>query len=222
MNKKGRGTIEEDPFGVSEADDAFFKAWNAMDVALEADFLRVGPYVVMHEWERPLMQKCAELMSVHNSDLLEIGFGMGISATSFQEAGPRKHTIIEPHPEIYKTAIYWADSFSTDIRIIKGTWQDCVEDLGTFDAVYFDPCHAPSRQELDRVIFIRYAARRLLRDKGRLALWFRNKYLPYPFQQVLLEHFSTVFLTQVDCGPPPVRLQQRGYRDKVVIPVAIK
>lgn len=214
--------IEDDSFGLSEVDAAFFDSWNAMDVALEAGFLQVGSYVVMHEWERPLMQKCVELMAVHNSDLLEVGFGMGISATCFQEAGPRTHTIIEPHPEIHKKALDWASRYSSDIRIIRGTWQNCVRDLDTFNAVYFDPCHAPSRQEPDRFIFIRHAARQLLRDKGRLALWFRNKYLPTTYQRLLLEHFSTVILTQVDCGPPPVRLQQRGYRDKVVIPVAIK
>ena len=50
---------------------------------------------VMGSWEDPLMKRHAEVACENGGDILEIGFGMGISANYIQQQNPDSHTIIE-------------------------------------------------------------------------------------------------------------------------------
>lgn len=62
------------------------KDYLATEAVYTGDSLRIGDEYVMHEWERPLICKMVEdLQLTPNDRLLEIGFGMGISATILQE-----------------------------------------------------------------------------------------------------------------------------------------
>ncbi|MFJ4384023.1 hypothetical protein ACIP02_06730 [Pseudomonas sp. NPDC089408] len=71
----------------------------ATEAIYNGDSLRIGDEFVMHEWERPLIRRMVEDLKLTPDDrLLEIGFGMGISASILQEFGPASHTIVEPHP----------------------------------------------------------------------------------------------------------------------------
>lgn len=59
-----------------------------------------------HNWfERPLT-------------ILEFGFGLGITASQFQSHNPDLHVIVEPHPEIYQSAILWRQEHFPDSNII--------------------------------------------------------------------------------------------------------
>ena len=57
---------------------------------------------VMMSWENDLMKHHAKLVTQNGGDILEIGFGMGISAQFIQDFGCASHTIVESHPEILK------------------------------------------------------------------------------------------------------------------------
>ena len=50
---------------------------------------------IMEDWQTPLMRVMAEYVSASHGDVLEIGFGRGVSATFVQEHGVKSHTIIE-------------------------------------------------------------------------------------------------------------------------------
>lgn len=64
--------------------------------------------IIMHEWESELMKKHAEFVCERGGNILEIGFGMGISAGFIQDENPVSHTIIELHPQIAEKAREWA------------------------------------------------------------------------------------------------------------------
>ena len=49
--------------------------------------------MVMMSWEHPLMKKHAEVVCRNSGDILEIGFGMGISAGYIQQQKPKSHMI---------------------------------------------------------------------------------------------------------------------------------
>ena len=56
---------------------------------------------IMMEWEKPYMEACIEKLNP-SGDILEIGFGLGYSATAIQNySGVKKHTIIECSPEVW-------------------------------------------------------------------------------------------------------------------------
>lgn len=79
---------------------------------------------VMHIGEISLMGKLSEIVTQNGGDILEIGFGMHLSA-DFIQSNPNvtSHTIIEIHPEIYNSALEWARD-KPNTNIIFGDWID--------------------------------------------------------------------------------------------------
>jgi guanidinoacetate N-methyltransferase len=94
---------------------------------------------VMHKGEKSLMDKLAEIATMNGGDILEIGFGMHISADAIQSnPNVKSHTIIEVHPEIYKHALIWAKD-KPNTEIILGDWIDIIPTLDKkFDGVLHD------------------------------------------------------------------------------------
>ncbi len=98
---------------------------------------------VMMAWETDLMKRSADLL-VPRSGLrvLNIGHGMGIIDTFFQEEGPSAHHIIEAHTGVLERMRKdgWYDK--SNVTIHEGRWQDVVpkiiEQGILFDAIYFD------------------------------------------------------------------------------------
>ena len=70
---------------------------------------------VMHSWETPIMEKMAEWVCHSGGDILEIGFGLGISSDFIQSHNINSHTICENHPDIIKDLEEW----STDKPNVK-------------------------------------------------------------------------------------------------------
>ena len=98
--------------------------------------LQDNKHQVMMEWEKPYMEACIDFLKP-KGDVLEIGFGMGYSATQIQKYKPKSHTIIEMDPMVIKRLKKWAKDYD-NIIIVEGTWQEKIHDLGTFDEIFFD------------------------------------------------------------------------------------
>jgi hypothetical protein len=84
-----------------------------------------GFHTIMHSGEKSLMNKLASIVTKNGGDILEIGFGMNLSADAIQ-SNPNviSHTIIEIHPEQYKKALEWSKSQKIKTTIILGDWID--------------------------------------------------------------------------------------------------
>jgi hypothetical protein len=78
--------------------------------------------LVMHNAETLLMKTFADFVTQNGGHILEIGFGMHISADYIQ-SNPNvlSHTIIEIHPIQYNRALEWADG-KKNVNIILGDW----------------------------------------------------------------------------------------------------
>ena len=95
--------------------------------------------VVMHSCELSLMKAMADLTTRNGGDILEIGFGLGISASYIQQNKIKSHTIIEVHPEIYERACKWADEQDVPVHVYHGDWVDVLPTLETtYDGVFHD------------------------------------------------------------------------------------
>lgn len=98
---------------------------------------------VMMAWETDIMRRTADLL-VPRSGLcvLNIGHGMGIIDTFFQETYPRVHHIIEAHPAVLARMKKDGWYEKPNVTIHEGRWQDMVpkimENGILFDAIYFD------------------------------------------------------------------------------------
>ena len=96
-----------------------------------------GDFEVMMDWEDPLMSASAAYMCENGGDILEIGFGMGISAGYMHSHSISTHTIIENHPNIISKAQAWASNKS-NVTIITGSWYDIKDSLSTYDGIFYD------------------------------------------------------------------------------------
>jgi predicted O-methyltransferase YrrM len=98
---------------------------------------------IMMEWEKPYMEKSIELLNPFGK-VLEIGFGLGYSATkicSFKNV--KEYNVIECMPLVWEKF----EEFKTEqqiarpdlkINLIKGRWEDILQTTETFDSIYFD------------------------------------------------------------------------------------
>ena len=63
---------------------------------------------VMMDWEDPIMSASSAYITEGGGDILEVGFGMGISSNYIQSHNISSHTIIENHPQVIEKAIEWS------------------------------------------------------------------------------------------------------------------
>jgi len=98
---------------------------------------------IMMEWEKPYMEKSIELLNP-SGKVLEIGFGMGYSATkicSFKEV--KEYNVIECNPAVWERFEKFEkelNSIRPDLKInlIRGRWEDVLTTTGIYDSIYFD------------------------------------------------------------------------------------
>lgn len=94
---------------------------------------------VMMSWETDLMKLHAQHVTKNGGDILEIGFGMGISAQFIQDLGCRSHTIVESHPEILQRLHKWAKDKS-NVIIVHGDWFELQDIIcqKQYDGIFYD------------------------------------------------------------------------------------
>lgn len=94
---------------------------------------------VMMNWEAPLMNYHADVICPEEGlSILNVGFGLGIIDMEIQKRKPRKHTIIEAHPDVYKHMIETGWDKKENVQIIFGRWQDVLDQLEVYDGIFFD------------------------------------------------------------------------------------
>jgi len=98
---------------------------------------------IMMEWEKPYMEKSIEHLNPFGK-VLEIGFGMGYSATkicSFENV--KEYNVIECMPVVWEKF----EQFKTEqqlirpglkMNLIKGRWEDVLQTTEQFNCIYFD------------------------------------------------------------------------------------
>jgi protein arginine N-methyltransferase 2 len=92
---------------------------------------------VMMDWESSIMKASADYVCSNGGDILEIGFGMGISAGHIQDNSINSHTIVECHPQVLEKAKEWAEN-KPNVSIVEGEWFDIKDSLSTYDGVFYD------------------------------------------------------------------------------------
>jgi spermidine synthase len=109
---------------------------------------------VMGSWEKPLMQTHVDLITEIGGNILEIGFGMGISASMIQEKNISSHTIVEIHPQVFEKASEWQKS-KNNVTLLFGDWVDLKEIIISkkYDGIFFDT-HLDDNRPLFRELIV--------------------------------------------------------------------
>jgi guanidinoacetate N-methyltransferase len=145
--------------------------WLQQKASYEQSELNILGFQVMQDWETHYMKELATIATSLGGQVLEVGFGLGISASFVQKSQAiEKHTIIEAHSEV---ANFARTKFSREIalgrmEILTGFWEDVTHNLpsGSFDGILFDTC--PLHQETEFFHYFPFfpEAYRLLRAGG--------------------------------------------------------
>lgn len=182
---------------------------------------------IMEDWQIPVMRTMAQRVSAAGGDVLEIGFGRGVASTFIQDAGVRSHTVVECNDDVIGRLYepWKAARPGRDIRLIRGKWQDTVDQLGQYDGVFF---HTYPLNEEEFVAYVSQSstfaehffpvAAAHLRPGGTF-VYLTNEIdsLSRGHQRALLRHFSSFTLSQLKDLPIPDDTRDAQWARQTVI-----
>lgn len=185
---------------------------------------------IMEEWQIPLMQSMVEVVTESHGNILEIGFGFGVSATMIQEQEVQSHTIIECNDSVVERFLEWKALFNgKKIDLVHGLWQDTIDDLGLFDGIFFHTYPLNEEEYMKYVHgratfaehFFETAAKHL--HPGGVFTYFSNEIdsLSRGHQRSLLKHFSSFSLKVIDLEIPD-DVNDTWWADSMVVVKAVK
>lgn len=181
---------------------------------------------IMEDWQFPIMGAMAGVVTESHGEVLEVGFGRGISAQYIQERGVRSHTIIECNDSVVDRFHSWRNRYpERDIRLIHGRWQDVVDQLGTYDGVFFHTYPLNEEEIIEHVVrsttfaehFFRVAAS-VLREGG-VFTYLTNEIDSFSreHQRLLFRHFRSIALRIAGPLNLPPDLADAWWADTMVV-----
>jgi guanidinoacetate N-methyltransferase len=116
------------------------KDWHGAEAKFSEHDLRILGEPVMEDWETPYMEKLANIATSKGGVVLELGFGMGISANFIQQHDIEKHIIIEANKDVAEKAREFGKKVAHKVEVLEGLWEDMIEKIPdeSLDGILFD------------------------------------------------------------------------------------
>lgn len=186
---------------------------------------------IMEDWQLPIMQEMANIVTESHGDVLEVGFGRGVSAEMIQAGGVKSHTVIECNDSIVDRYHRWrAQHPDKDIRIVHGLWQDTLGDLGAFDGIFFHTYPLNESDLLEQIgasttfadHFFPHAAAHL--SDGGVFTYLSNEIdsLSRQHQRLLFEHFRKIEISLAKSLNLPQDARDAWWADSMAIVKAVR
>ena len=186
---------------------------------------------IMEDWQIPIMQAMAEVSAAPDRDLLEVGFGRGVSADMIQNIGVKSHTIVECNDSVVERYHQWRDQYAkNDIRLLHGRWQDVTDEFGLYDSIFFHTYALDEEEYLETAVksatfaehFFPTAAEHL-RDGG-IFTYLTNEIdsLSRAHQRAVFRHFSSFTLHKVGNLNLPTDIHDTWWANSMIVIKAVK
>lgn len=129
--------------------------WKTAKADFSDNELRIFDQAVMEDWETPYMKELARIAVSKGGTILELGFGMGISAGFIQQHNIKKHIIIEANKEVAKKARQFAKKAKHKTEILEGFWEEVIDKISdeSIDGILFDTFPL-TEKEFDKIHFM--------------------------------------------------------------------
>ena len=185
---------------------------------------------IMEDWQVPVMQAMSRLVTESGGDILEIGFGRGISSAMIQDHNVRSHTIIECNDAIVERFHQWKEGYGgKNISMVHGLWQDVIDDLDSFDGIFFHTYPLNEDEYMNYVNgsvtfaehFFETAVKHL--NPGGAFTYFSNEIdsLSREHQRLILKHFSSFSAEIVELNVPD-DVKDTWWANSIVVIKAVK
>ena len=142
--------------------------WTTAKASISEGKLEILGHPVMEDWETPYMKELAMIATRNGGNVLEVGFGLGLSAHFIQRRDVYRHYIVEANYDVFQQLLEFSKSASSKVIPIFGFWQDVVPQLqsNSFDGILYDPYPTHyDEYRLSEFNFI-FHAQRLLKPGG--------------------------------------------------------
>ena len=189
------------------------------------------PDAIMEDWQTPIMKAMANLVTESHGDVLEIGFGRGVSSSFIQEYGVRSHTIVESNEQVVRRFhSSWKKSYAgCNTRLLQGRWQDLTDQFEKYDGIFFHAFPLNEQEFLECVLqsitfaehFFPTAAQHLKPGGVFTYLTTEIDSLSRRHQRLLFRHFSTITLSVQSVEIPP-DTKDAWWADSMVVMKAVK
>lgn len=185
---------------------------------------------IMEDWQVPIMRAMASKVTQTHGHVLEIGFGIGASATFIQEAGVKAHTIVECNDSVVERYKLWKENYpGKDIRLIHGLWQETTDQLEMYDGIFFHTYPLNESEYLENIVksityashFFPTAAAHL--NEGGVFTYLTNEIdsMSRAHQRLLFTYFTSIELEVVEFKIPE-NVKDAWWASSMVVIKAIK
>ncbi len=185
---------------------------------------------IMEDWQIPLMRAMAAVATAAHGDVLEIGFGRGVSAGFIQAGRVRSHTIVECNPSVIERFHAWRQGFpEAEIRLIPGLWQEVTDQFDRYDAIFFHTYPLDEEEYIETAVnsatfaehFFPTAAAHL--REGGVFTYMTNEIdsLSRAHQRALFRHFRSIALERLPLLLPP-DVRDTWWADSMMIVKAVR
>lgn len=115
-------------------------AWRDAPAQFDGHTLTIQGHPVMEDWEDGYMRELACITASGGGTVLEVGYGMGISARYIQQYPITRHIIIEANTEVFDELESFAAQAKHAVTPFLGFWEDVVPALasGSLTGILFD------------------------------------------------------------------------------------
>ena len=203
--------------GLQKGEDP--KLWANKTADITDEHVYIDGHPVMELWEKPYQDAIVKTATSKGGKVLEVGFGMALSATAIQKHDIKEHVIIEASEAVFQRLTVWATKQPHKVTPLFGLWQDVVKTLKDedYDGIYYDTY--PNNEESQHVHQFEFLkqARRILKPGGVLT------YCNLTSLGVLRPQFQAEGLTDRQCWENLFKETQRphllkaGYREAEIL-----
>ena len=144
--------------------------WSKSTAIYDEHTLRIAGHPVMEDWEMSYMEKLADISTFKGGNILELGYGLGLSAKAIQNHNIDSHYIVECHPDVVARCakdFHYAIGINR-LHVLSGFWQDITPLIkeNTFDGILFDTYPMSEEEIHSNHFWFFQEAYRLLRMGG--------------------------------------------------------
>ena len=186
--------------------------WKNAPASFDGATLEILGHAVMEDWETPYMKVLAEIAFSasrpgNGGTILEVGFGMGISAGFIQEHAIGLHLIIEANREVVVKALEFGRSAQHPVFVLAGFWESACKLIPDFslDGILFDTYPLNDRELYANHYRFFRSAYRMLRPGGVLTYYSdeENGFSADHVKRLARAGFTHLAGRVVDVEPPP-------------------
>lgn len=202
--------------------------WGMSKAIYKKNNLKIAGHPVMEDWEHGYMKKLATVACANGGNVLEVGYGMGLSAKAIQSKKINTHVVIECHPDVIARCLkdMRKELSNGKLHIMSGFWQEVTPLLAdnSFEGILFDT-YPLKEEEIHSNHFWFFAeAYRLLKPGGTLTYYSdeAKEFSPNHMKKILEAGFKESNIAFKICKVKPPQNCKYWRDETFIIPIIKK